>query len=100
MNLIDEYIKQQAWRNWPQYISKIPLSKNDHAVDLGCSVGGISHLLSEEVARVTGIDLNQDFINYCNASKKKTRTLYVVTSLKWITPHLSLLPVSGAALPA
>ena len=68
MNLIEEYQQQQTWRNWSQYLKEIPFRKEDRIVDLGCSVGGVSNILSKQVALVTGIDSNSDFINYCLSS--------------------------------
>ena len=73
MQLIDEYLQQQTWRNWQEYIKHIPITKNDHVLDLGCSVGAISNLFSAQVAQVTGVDLNPDFVNYCNARRNSNQ---------------------------
>jgi SAM-dependent methyltransferase len=73
LNIINEYLKQQTWRNWDQYFQHIPIRKDDRVIDFGCSVGGVSNLLSSNVASVTGIDLSADFINYCLSNKKQNQ---------------------------
>ncbi len=70
MNIIEEYIKQQAWRNWEQYLLEIPIRKDDIVFDLGCSVGSVSDLLADQVRSVVGVDLNAEFIDYCLSKKK------------------------------
>jgi ubiquinone/menaquinone biosynthesis C-methylase UbiE len=65
MEIFEEYLRQQAWRNWPQYLNAIPLTATDRVVDLGCSVGAVSRLLAGKVEWVTGVDANSEFINYC-----------------------------------
>ena len=69
MNLIEEYKKQQTWRNWESYLDLIPIKETDIVLDLGCSVGNVSHLLANKVSHVTGIDLNSDFIQFCDENK-------------------------------
>ena len=69
MNLIQEYRKQQKWRNWERYLEFIPLNKDDSVLDLGCSVGNVSHLLTHKVNNVVGIDINQVFIDFCVSNK-------------------------------
>jgi 2-polyprenyl-3-methyl-5-hydroxy-6-metoxy-1,4-benzoquinol methylase len=70
LDIIEEYKLQQSWRNWEQYLAAIPINVNDRVLDLGCSVGGVSNLLAKQVASVTGIDLNSDFINHCKANQQ------------------------------
>jgi SAM-dependent methyltransferase len=76
LNIIEEYIQQQTWRNWGQYFQEIPISKKDRVIDLGCSVGAVSDLLSQEVNSVVGIDSNLEFIDYC-LSKSKPNQSYI-----------------------
>lgn len=64
MDIIEEYLRQQNWRNWDQYLKHIPLAKNDCVIDLGCSVGGVCNAFAQQTAQVTGIDINPDFIAY------------------------------------
>jgi ubiquinone/menaquinone biosynthesis C-methylase UbiE len=70
LNIFEEYIEQQKWRNWSQYIQEIPISKNDKVIDLGCSVGVMSDLFSKDVHSITGIDSNIEFVNYCLSKLK------------------------------
>jgi SAM-dependent methyltransferase len=93
LNLIEEYIHQQEWRNWSQYLKEIPISKKDRIVDLGCSVGSVSNLLSKQVALVTGIDLNSDFINYCLSSAQSNQN-FICNEFTKINYAL-LLPLNG-----
>jgi SAM-dependent methyltransferase len=74
MSLIQEYKKQQNWRNWERYLESIPYSGEDTVVDLGCSVGDVSQLFSLRVKNVIGIDVNQDFIDICESQKGVNQT--------------------------
>ncbi len=74
MDLLEEYKNQQKWRNWQQYIEHLPLQHDQYVVDLGCSIGNVAHLLSRRVGKVTGIDLNNDFIDYCCADSRENET--------------------------
>ena len=76
MELIEEYRRQQQWRNWNQYLQHIPLSSDDNVLDLGCSVGDVSKLLSEQVNNVVGIDLDKDFISHCQKFSNKNEQFY------------------------
>lgn len=70
MELIDEYRLQQTWRKWEEYLNFIPINSNDSILDLGCSVGNVSHLLSKRVKKVVGIDLCSKFVDFCNENKQ------------------------------
>jgi SAM-dependent methyltransferase len=67
MEILEEYIRQQSWRNWVQYLKHIPLNQNHRVLDLGCSVGAVSSLLAANCANVIGIDINPEFIGYCQS---------------------------------
>ena len=69
MDLIEEYRKQQTWRDWDNYLNFIPLKNTDNVLDLGSSVGNVSHLLAKKVKQVVGVDHNQEFVNFCNQNK-------------------------------
>ena len=107
MNLIEEYLRQQTWRNWGQYLASMPVCSGDHILDLGCSVGGMAGLLAQRAGQVTGIDLNQDFIDHCMASRVPNQeflctdfaeidygTLPPITGI-WSSFSLSYLPNPG-----
>lgn len=74
MNLFQEYEKQQNWRCWERYLQFIPFSKDDSVVDLGCSVGDVSRVFSLRVKNVLGIDINQEFIDFCESNKSSNET--------------------------
>jgi SAM-dependent methyltransferase len=63
------------------------LSKDDNVIDLGCSIGSMSRLLSTRVNQVTGIDTNQIFINYCD-SKKSENEFYICGDMQTLGSHV------------
>lgn len=68
MELIEEYKTQQSWRNWQRYLENIPISPSQTVVDLGCSVGGFSNVMSKKCERVIGVDLKKEFIDFCTSN--------------------------------
>ena len=70
MKLEEEYLNQQQWRNWQQYLQHIPIRSDDLVVDLGCSVGGVAKLLSPMVGEVVGVDIDESFIAYCQSNAR------------------------------
>lgn len=93
MDLFEEYKKQQGWRNWHQYLRHIPLCDTDHVVDLGCSVGSVSALLSERVKFVTGIDVHKGFIAPCQTIKRSNQALICEDIEK--VDYRSIGPING-----
>jgi len=93
VDIIEEYKLQQSWRNWEQYVDMIPLKKNDRIIDLGCSVGGIANILSSRVASIIGIDLNNDFINYCKSNQRPNQ--HFICSDFTTVDYDSLEPITG-----
>jgi SAM-dependent methyltransferase len=69
LDLFQEYEKQQKWRGWEDYLKFIPLNNKDTVVDLGCSVGDVSRMFSLRVKNVVGIDINKEFIEFCDSRK-------------------------------
>ncbi|MGS0674673.1 class I SAM-dependent DNA methyltransferase [Shewanella sp. 125m-1] len=90
MNLLQEYEKQQRWRNWQRYLQFIPVSQDDSMVDLGCSVGDVSRLFSYRVKNVLGVDINQEFIDFCESNKVSNETFICTDILS-----LDYLPVGA-----
>ena len=43
---------------------------------MGCSVGSVSDLISDEVSKVTGIDINDQFIDFCKKNKKEKQEYF------------------------
>ncbi|PMG51076.1 class I SAM-dependent methyltransferase [Shewanella sp. 10N.286.52.B9] len=93
MNLFQEYEKQQNWRGWERYLQFIPLSQDDSVVDLGCSVGDVSRLFSFRVKNVLGIDINQEFIDFCESNKSSNETFICTDFLSF--DSLSVESVNG-----
>lgn len=71
MKLLGEYLNQQKWRSWDCYLSVLPFDKADRVIDLGCSVGEVSRLLSKRVESVLGVDQSERFVEYCNLQKSE-----------------------------
>jgi len=93
LNLKQEYLNQQVWRNWQQYLQHIPYSSTDVVLDLGCSVGGVSNLLSPYVKKLTGVDINPDFISHCR-SEPSTNEEFICTDVSNYDFH-SIAHLSG-----
>lgn len=84
MNLLQEYEQQQRWRDWQRYLKFIPWCEDDSVVDLGCSVGGVARLFSLRVKDVLGIDVNQEFIDFCEANKRLNETFICMDFLEFM----------------
>lgn len=74
LNLFQEYQKQQSWREWLRFIEYIPFTEKDTVVDLGCSVGDVTRMLSYRVAHVVGVDSNSEFFAFCESNKGSNET--------------------------
>lgn len=70
VTLFEEYVRQQTWRNWTQFIKYLPINEIDVVLDLGCSVGGFTRIISERCATAIGIDISTEFIAYCNDRRR------------------------------
>ncbi|MBM7073622.1 class I SAM-dependent methyltransferase [Shewanella sp. 202IG2-18] len=86
MNLLEEYQNQQKWREWNSCLVNIPIHESDSVLDLGCSVGSVSDLLSDETSKVTGFDINEQFIEFCERNKKGNQT-YICEDIQNIDFH-------------
>jgi len=93
MDILDEYLRQQAWRNWEQYLAEIPIDPKDRVMDLGCSVGGVSNILSARVETITGIDINNEFIVHC-LKYKRANQRFICADFSTIN-YEDLLPING-----
>ena len=93
MNLIEEYLRQQPWRNWEHYLASVPIRPGDHVLDLGCSIGGMASLLAQRAGKVTGIDLNRDFIDHCLASRTASQAFLCADFAEF--DYAKLAPISG-----
>lgn len=93
MNLFQEYEKQQSWRGWQRYLEFIPYRQEDSVVDLGCSVGDVSRLFSLRVKHVSGIDINPQFIDFCQSNKNTNQTFICSDFLSFNS--LPIEPING-----
>lgn len=93
MDIIEEYQRQQSWRYWEQYLDAIPLNATHRVIDLGCSVGSASNLLSKRAASIVGVDLNAEFINYCTANGQPNQK-FICSDFTKIN-FQEILPITG-----
>lgn len=93
MSLFQEYEKQQKWRRWEDYLQFIPLNHNDTVIDLGCSVGDVSRMFSPRIKNIVGVDINKEFIEFCD-SRKKSNEVFVHSDFLSVD-YLSLGEVNG-----
>ena len=70
MSITEEYKNQASWRNWKTYIDLLPIKANDRILDLGCSNGYVSKLLSQRAKQVTGIDYSHDLLEIAKKENK------------------------------
>jgi ubiquinone/menaquinone biosynthesis C-methylase UbiE len=62
MNLVEEYINQNSWRDWDFYLQKLPINNHDTICDMGCSIGVVTKKLANKAYKVFGIDNNFELI--------------------------------------
>lgn len=94
MNLLEEYLIQQRLRRWDELIALVPCRANDTILDLGCSTGFVSSLFSRKVNSVIGIDINQEFVDYCLINAKDN-TKFICADLNRL-PYQELGEINGA----
>ena len=82
MDLIEEYRMQAGWRNWESYITCLPIKANDVIYDLGCSLGFVSKILSNQAAMVYSIDNNQDLLNEAQKINPASNIIYKTGELR------------------
>ncbi|NQV84420.1 MAG: methyltransferase domain-containing protein [Rhodospirillales bacterium] len=54
-------------------VSKLPLNKDSHVLDIGCGIGGTARFIASETGcRVTGIDLTPEYISTAQILNSRT----------------------------
>ena len=61
-DLIDEYRRQFAWRDWDRVLDALPDLRGQTVLDLGCGVGDLAASLAARGAKVIGFDLNEELL--------------------------------------
>jgi len=56
MSLVDEYLRQDAWRSFDAMLEKLPLEAGQRVLDLGCGPGTMTARLAAKGADVLGVD--------------------------------------------
>lgn len=62
MDLVRDYQRQLAWRDWPSVFAALPPVAGKIILDLGCGVGDVAAELVARGAHVVGLDANEDLI--------------------------------------
>lgn len=94
MSITEENKNQAAWRNWKAYIDILPIKANDRVLDLGCSNGYVTKLLSQRANQVIGVDYSRDLLKIAEKENKSSNITYHQSDLKEIE-KLELLKVDG-----
>jgi ubiquinone/menaquinone biosynthesis C-methylase UbiE len=84
MSITEEYKNQLSWRSWETYLKKLPVKKEDHILDMGCSIGAVSELLSFCAGHVTGIDYNPDLLEEARQNHSQSNIDYILCDLREI----------------
>lgn len=85
LTLIEEYNKQNTWRDWERYLTKLPLNQNQTVYDLGCSIGAVSKLLSPKVKKVVGFDNDKYLLEEAN-KKKPSNCEFILENIVTLNP--------------
>ena len=94
MNIAEEYKNQVKWRNWESYIDVLPIKPNDKILDLGCSRGYVTKLLSQNAEQAIGIDLNEELLELAKKENNGSNINYYQSDLSEIN-QLGLSDVDG-----
>jgi len=86
MKLIEEYVRQPSYRNWSEYISELPFDNSQTVLDLGCSIGTVSNLISERVNKVISVDNNLELLKYAE-NNSKSNILFIHDDLNAFDFH-------------
>jgi len=62
MSLINDYIRQAAWRSWSLVFDTLPPLSGKSILDLGCAVGDQAAEFVARGARVIGVDANEELL--------------------------------------
>lgn len=85
MDLLNEYIIQNNWREWERYLERLPLNKNQIVYDLGCSIGAVSNLLAKKAKEVVGFDNNKFLLDEAN-KRKESNCKFVLDNIFTLDP--------------
>jgi len=80
-----EYSNQKTWRNWREYMNKLPISSSHKILDIGCGTGDVSLLLSEKAKRVVAVDRVEELIQFAIDHNSASNINYVKGDLSKLT---------------
>lgn len=64
MDPVADYQRQFGWRPWGRILDLLPPLGGLNVLDLGCGIGDLAAELTNRGARVTGFDINQQFVDF------------------------------------
>ena len=56
MELVQQYIAQDRWRQWDRMLAEVPVLDSDTVLDLGCGPGSVTARLASRAYQVIGVD--------------------------------------------
>ena len=77
MDLIQQYRRQYAWRDWKRVYDTLPDMSGKKILDLGCALGDQSADFSQMGADVVGVDANPDLIDHARSRALPNAEFYV-----------------------
>ncbi len=67
--LAAHYKRQFQWRDWQTVLESLPPVKGQTVLDLGCGIGDLTSALAAAGAHVTGVDANEELLQYARSRK-------------------------------
>lgn len=92
MTLAEEYEQQNQWRNWPSYLSELPIKETEIVLDMGCGTGHVTRLLAERCFHVIGVDNNQELLRIAEDNNYLSNASFINSDLSEI--NLAEIPVA------
>lgn len=71
--MLEEYIRQQSFRDWEALLARIPPGGDGLALELGSGTGFVCDLLSRRFKNVVGIDANETLLHYARSRYPRCR---------------------------
>jgi len=93
MNLAQEYLAQNKWRDWERMLEQLPKGRNQTVLDLGCGPGIVSNLLAARYRKVVGVDRDVELLD--TARQLCPSNCEFVESDLGHYPYESISPVNG-----
>jgi SAM-dependent methyltransferase len=77
VTLIEEYERQNGWREWERYLDRLPLKPGQTVFDLGCATGAVTRLLARRAGKAVGFDNNALLLD--EARRRRTENVTFIS---------------------